>query len=305
MNRDSLPPLPLQDWQDTLLTWQLMCQIVGKIRLRLHPKINHWWHVTLYVTPRGLSTGPMPYGELSFEIRFDILDQQLVVETSNGQSRRLPLQPGPIRDFYHGLFNALESLGIRVEIWPHPYRCKSTEPFPTDTVHDAYDGAAVRRAWEALCQINQVFTEFRGRFVGKCSPVHMFWHSFDLAVTRFNGRRGPDMADADRVTREAYSREVISAGFWFGDDDTIPAPTFYSYTFPAPDGLGTQRLIPELCAWKTIKGSPMALLMYEDVRRLDNPRQAVLDFLQSSYEAGAQLANWPREDLEVPVSVPT
>ena len=304
MHADSLPPLPLREWEDTLLTWQLMCQIVGKIRLRLHPKINHWWHVTLYLTPRGLTTGPIPDGDASFEIRFDLLDQQLVVETSRGESRRLPLQPGPIRDFYNGLFSTLESLGIQAEILPYPYRCKSTEPFPTDTVHTAYDAAAVRRAWEALRQINQVFTEFRARFIGKCSPVHMFWHSFDLAVTRFNGNRGPEMPDADPVTREAYSHELISAGFWFGDDETVPEPALYSYSFPAPDGLGTQRLIPEICAWRTVKGSPMAILLYEDLRRLDNPRQAVLDFLQSSYEAGARLANWRREDLEAPPQPP-
>ena len=195
------------------------------------------------------------------------------------------------------MFGALKSFGIEPRILAKPYRMKSTVPFADDNIHTIYDPDAVHKGWTVLKRIEPVFKEFRSRFIGKCCPVHQYWHSFDLAVTRFSGRRAPDVGITDPVSREAYSHEVISAGFWFGDD-ILPQPAFYCYTWPAPEGLAQQPLKPEKAFWRDYNGSPQAILLYEDLRTMDDPRTALLDFLQSSYEAGANLAGWNRAELE-------
>jgi len=236
MSNQVWPSLPLEEWEASKNTLHLYCQIVGKIRLALTPRLNHWWNVTLYVSSRGLTTGPIPFGDDVFEIEFDFLDHQLLVHTSGGQLRVVLLRAQPVADFYRELMAALGSLGIVVAILPRPYGVPMTTPFAEDNEHTAYDGEYVARFWRVLLLVDEVLKEFRVRFIGKCSPVHVFWHSFDLAVTRFSGRRAPALEGVDPVSREAYSHEVISAGFW-GGDAKVGAPAFYSYTAPAPEGL--------------------------------------------------------------------
>jgi len=274
-----------------------MCQILGKVRLQLHPALNHWWHVTHYLCPTGLTTGPIPHRGSIFEITQNVVDGRLDVTCADGRRGAMPLAPVTIADFYAEFMRLLRSLEIDVTIRPHPYKCGSEVPFAVDRVHSAFEYDHVRRAWAILCWVEAVFREFRGRFIGKCSPVHFFWHSFDLAVTRFSGRPAPVQPDADRVSREAYSHEVNSAGFWFGDE-SIEEPCFYCYTAPAPDGLDGQRLEPHQAYWSDFGGSPMALLRYDDVRTMPDPRAGLLAFLQSAYEAGANVANWDRSALE-------
>jgi hypothetical protein len=300
MNHDMFPPLPLEDWKETKTTLHLYAQIVGKVRLALTPKVNHWWHVPFYVSARGLTTSPIPYEQGIFETELDFIDHDLVVRTSRSETRRVSLQGQSVASFYDSAFKTLEALGIHVDIVAEPFdseRVQSTIPFPTDTSHATYDATYANRFWHILTGVDSIFKEFRGRFVGKCSPVHFFWHSFDLAVTRFSGRRAPVQEEADPVTREAYSQEVISAGFWPGDAN-MPEPAFYTYVAPEPKGLAEEPLRPEGAWWQDQNGSHMALLKYEDFRRSDQPREALLAFLQSSYEAGAKLAAWPREELE-------
>ena len=291
------PSLPLAGWRATKDTLHLYVQIVGKVRLALFPKKNHWWHVTLYVSPRGLTTRPIPYGYGTFEIAFDFIDHRLVVTTSTGTVRGFDLHDGlSVAAFYRQLFEILHDLGIEAAIKAEPYDRPTTTPFPEDDEHARYDAEAVHRFWTILVGVNDVLEVFRGRFLGKSTPVHFFWHSFDLVVTRFSGDPAPSemIAGMGRVDREAYSHEVISFGFWPGDDN-VPAPAFYSYTFPEPDGLREEPLAPEAATWETVRGGAMALLMYDAVREADAPRQALLDFLESSYQAGARRAGW---DLE-------
>lgn len=297
LTQETLPPMPLGEWEDSRLCWQLMTQILGKIRLTQHPWMNHWWHVTLYVTPRGTTTGEIPYGDSNFDLELDLTEHKLILRGGDGQMLRMPLDGRPIAEFYAHVIDMMDSIGISVPILAKPYLCKSDIPFAEDRTHTTYDPLLVHRAWSILRTVEAVFKEFRGRFIGKCSPVHQFWHSFDLACTRFNGRKAPDAGLTDPVASEAYSRECISAGFWFGDD-SLPEPAFYSYTWPAPDGLTDRSLRPGKAFWREVHGSPQATLLYEDLRKMDNPRAALLDFLQSSYEAGADLAEWDRESLE-------
>jgi len=286
--RDLLP-LPLSEWDDARLTWQLMCQIVGKVRLTLHPFMNHWWHVTLYISPRGLTTGAIPFEGGQFECEFDVLDHQLVLKTSSGTIRKVSLAGKDIAGFYSETMSALRELGIHVSIRPEPFKCKSTVPFEEDRVHCSYIPERIERAWNVLTSVDPIFKKFRSRFVGKCSPVHMFWHSFDLACTRFSGRKAPPMPQADRVTQEAYTHEVISVGFWFGDDK-VPEPAFYAYVAPLPAGLG-QEPLPGKAFWADEKGS-MALLRYDDFRASEDPESSLMEFLQRTYDVGAKLANW-------------
>lgn len=297
LTQETLPPMPLDVWADSCLYWQLMSQILGKIRLELHPWMNHWWHVALYVTPRGTTTGTIPYADSDFDIELDLTDHKFVLRGGDGQILRLPIDGRPIADFYTHVFNMLESIGVNVEILAKPYKCKSTVPFAEDRIHASYDPMLVHRAWTILRTVEPVFKQFRSRFIGKCSPVHQFWHSFDLACTRFSGRRAPDTAMMGVVDKEAYSHECISAGFWFGDD-SLPEPAFYSYTWPAPQGLADQPLKPAKAFWREVHGSPQATLLYNDLRNMDDPQAALLDFMQSSYEAGANLAGWNRTELE-------
>ena len=290
----ALPPLPLDEWEDTKETLHRYCQIVGKIRMELSPFRNHWWHVTLYVTTRGLSTGPIPYGNMTFDISFDLLENGLEVTTGEGGAFAFALDDLPVAGFYRRLFDGLRSLGIDAAINARPFGLDDEQTLDNNTFHCVCDREYVRRYHRVLSWVAQVFNEFAGRFNGKTSPVQLYWHSFDLAVTRFSGKRVPLPEGTDSVTREAYSHEVISFGFWPGDRNT-PAPAFYSYTAPEPDGLTGQPLRPEAAFWAPEGG--MALLMYDDLRKADSPSATLLDFMESAYQAGARTASWDVEDL--------
>lgn len=292
-NEPAWPPLPYREWQPSKDTLHLYLQIVGKVRMRLAPPVNHWWHVTLYVNARGLTTGAMPHGAGNCEIAFDFIDHQLRIDTSWGGRESFPLHDGlAVCDFHAALMARLSALGVRADIRPHPYDCMSTIPFAEDRMHAHYDTEAVQRFWRALVAIGNVFETFRGRFNGKSTPVHLFWHTFDLVVSRFSGRAAPPMPDANRVMREAYSHEVVSFGFWAGDEN-IPYPAFYSYTFPEPPALRERALEPPGAAWtERPNGSSLALYQYEDAHSSADPAAAVLQFLESAYLAGATLAGW-------------
>lgn len=292
--------LPLAAWQDTYTTLHLWTQIIGKIRLALAPHLNHWWQATLYVTPRGLTTSAIPYGGKSFEIRFDFIDHQLRIETSDGTIQTIPLAPRSVADFYQEVMNTLSAIGIHVQIWTMPQEVAAPIPFEQDYKHAAYDPDYVQRFWRILIQANRVMTVFRSRFIGKCSPVHFFWGSFDLAVTRFSGRRAPEHPGgvpnmADWVTREAYSHEVSSCGFWVGGG-TVVEPIFYAYAYPEPDGFSNYSVQPK----EAFYSSEMRefILPYEAVRQSNNPDAMILAFFQSTYEAAANLGNWDRAALE-------
>jgi len=291
------PELPLAAWQDTYATLHMWTQIVGKVRLALTPRINHWWEVPLYVNARGLTTSAIPYGDGIFEVQFDFIDHKLEIQTNWGASKTLPLKPQSVAAFYTAFMSALRSLGIDVKIWTLPCEVPSPIPFESDTQHASYDPEYAHLFWRILILSGNVFEEFRARFIGKSSPVHFFWGSFDLAVTRFSGRRAPERPGADIITREAYSHEVISAGFWPGGGE-IKGPAFYTYAAPEPPGFAEQKVKPAAAFYHPQMKE--FLLMYDDVRRAASPRQALLDFLQSTYEAGANLAHWDRKELEKP-----
>jgi hypothetical protein len=289
------PALPLDAWKDTYATLHMWTQIVGKIRLRLSPPINHWWHCTLYVTSRGLTTSQIPYASGIFEIWFDFLEHHLVVHTSDGATRTIPLVPRSVADFYRELMGTLGSLGIDVKISAKPDEVPDPIPFADDTVHASYDAEFATRVWRILVSADSVFKEFRSRFIGKASPVHFFWGSFDLAVTRFSGRPAPPRVGADAIMREAMSHEESSAGFWLGGG-TVRGPAFFSFTAPEPPGLAISPIRPAAAFYHGEFGE--FLLMYDDLRRAPSPRAFLLDFLQSTYEAGANLAEWDRSALE-------
>src|ERR1022692_1750562 len=289
------PDLPLDAWQDTCATLHMWTQIVGKIRLALSPRINHWWQVPLYVNSWGLTTSAIPYGDGIFEVQFDFMDHKLTIQTSWASSKTLALKPQPVADFYAEFMSALRSLGIAVKIWTMPSEVPNPVRFESDTQHAAYDPEYAHRFWQILVLCDTIFKEFRAGFIGKDSPIHFFWGSFDLAVTRFSGRRASERAGADSITREAYSHEVISAGFWPGGGD-IKGPAFYAYAAPEPDGFAGQPIQPPAAFYHPQLKEFM--LMYDDVRRAASPREALLSFLQSTYEAGANLAHWDRKELE-------
>ncbi|MFL6208305.1 MAG: DUF5996 family protein [Pyrinomonadaceae bacterium] len=295
MSNEIWPALPYADWQDTCATLHMWTQVVGKIRLAQTPLVNHWWNVPLYVTARGLTTSAIPYGARTFEIDFDFIAHELLIKCDDGATETIPLVPQSVADFYHAVLAALGALGMEIKLWPTPVEVPDPIPFEQDTQHAAYDPEYANRFWRVLVQADRVFKEFRARFIGKCSPVHFFWGSFDLAVTRFSGRRAPERVDADAITREAYSHEVISHGFWPGSA-AFPQPAFYSYTAPAPPGLEAELVRPAAAYYSTELKE--FLLSYEDVRRATAPDAALLDFLQSTYEAGAKRAGWPRAELE-------
>jgi hypothetical protein len=271
-------------------------QIVGKVRLALTPRVNHWWNVPLYVSARGLTTTAIPYAERTFELRFDFLNHELVLETSDGQVKSLPLFPRSVADFYQAFMSMLHSSGIEVKIWKMPSEVPDPIPFDQDRVHASYDPKYARRFWQILVSVDRVFQEFRSRFLGKSSPVHFFWGSFDHAVTRFSGRRAPERPGADSITREGYSHEVSSVGFWPGAG--IEGPAFYSYMAPEPPGFRESRVRPDGAIYHPQLNE--FILMYDDVRRAPSPCAALLGFCQSTYEAGAQLAHWDRQALEKP-----
>ena len=289
------PELHLADWADTRDTLHMWTQIVGHIRMVLTPPVNHFWHVALYVTSRGLTTSPIPYEDRTFEIHFDFLDHRLVIETSRNESRVLKLEPKSVADFYKELMSLLGELGIRVTIHGKPDEVPDPIPFEEDRVHHSYDPEYARRFWQVLVATDSVLKEFRGRFIGKCSPVHFFWGSFDLCCTRFSGRRAPERPDADAITRESYSHEVISVGFWPGSG-AVTDSAFYAYAAPTPKGFDKARVLPAAASYNRTLGE--YILMYEDLRRASDPKQTLLDFAQSTYDAGASLGGWNRAELE-------
>lgn len=293
------PPLPLEAWEGTKETLHRYAQIIGKVRLEHAPYRNHWWHVTLYVSTRGLTTGPIPYGNKTYEISLDLLDNRLEVVTSEGGNFAFALDDMPVAEFYRKLFEGLASLGIEASINTRPFDLDDEQALDENVSHRVCDREYAQRYFSVLARVDQAFKEFAGRFNGKTSPVQLYWHSFDLAVTRFSGRRAPERPDADEVTREAYSHEVISFGFWPGDRN-FREPAFYSYTAPEPEGLTGQPLRPEEAYWTPEGGT--ALLAYEEVRKSDSPKETLLEFLQSAYEAGARTAGW---DLEAFRATPT
>jgi hypothetical protein len=289
------PRLSLDSWKDTYATVHMWTQMVGKVRLRLTPLVNHWWNVPLYVTARGLTTSRIPYGQRAFELWFDFIRHQLVIETTDGILKTVPLVPRSVAEFYREFMGMLGSAGIEVKIWRMPVEIPNPIPFDQDHTHRSYDPAAVERFWRILLSVDAVFSQFRSGFIGKCSPVHFFWGSFDLAVTRFSGRRAPERPGADAMTREAYSHEVSSVGFWPGGGDVKDA-AFYSYTVPEPQGFKEAPVRPNASYYEKQLGE--FLLMYEDVRNAGSPTASLLEFCQSTYEAGASLGNWDRHVLE-------
>ncbi len=296
------PPLPLAAWQETCSALQRKLQIVGKTRLALAPMQNHWWQVTLYLSARGLTTSPVPYGERSFEAEFDFVGHQLDVRTSDGRVAALPLAAQSVADFHAAWFALLRSLDIEVSIRPVPSEMPDTLAFNEDHVHSAYDADAVQRCWRILLQVDRLFKQFRGRFVGKCSPSHFWWGGFDLACTRFSGRRAPPHPGGfpnlpDRVTREAYSHECISAGWWPGSvGSPVAEPAFYAYAYPEPPGCPAAPVRPDAAYWDTAMHE--WILPYEAVRRAADPDAMVQRFLQSTWEAASGLGGWDRAALE-------
>ena len=294
------PALPLDDWADTCATLHMWTQIVGKIRLRESAPINHGWHSTLYVTARGLTTSPIPHGHRIFQIDFDFIDHTLVFEVSDGRSARVPLEPQTVAVFYRRVMDALAGLDIDVRIYAKPNEVADPIPFDRDEVHRAYDRAAVNRFWHVLVQNDRVFKRFRSGFLGKCSPVHLFWGALDLAVTRFSGRPAPPHPGGipnlpDRITREAYSHEVSSAGFWAGGG-AIAYPAYYSYAYPEPPGFASVAVGPREAFYCTDLHE--FILPYDVVRTSADPDRVLLEFLQSTYVAAADLARWDRAALE-------
>jgi hypothetical protein len=289
------PSLPLEEWKDTCATLHMWTQIVGKIRLEQTPIVNHWWNVPLYVSARGLTTTAMPYGASFFEMEFDFIDHQLEIRTSHGTTSGVALEPKSVATFYREVMEALRQVGVDVRIWRMPVEIPDPIPFDEDEQHKSYDPEYVNKFWQVLRSSDRVMQEFRSRFIGKSSPVHFFWGSFDLAVTRFSGRPAPPRPEADAITREAYSHEVISHGWWPGQGP-LGKPAFYSYTAPAPEGLAQAKVNPEQAYYNADMG--LFLLLYDDMRSVADPEGTLMDFLQSTYEAGANLANWDRAALE-------
>ena len=301
MSEPDWPELPpTAAWADTTATLHLWLQIVGKIRLALSPPTNHSWHVTLYVTTRGLSTGPIPHGRRTFDILFDFTSHQLAIETSDGQSAAVPLRAQTVASFYRRVMEQLDALGLSVRIHARPNEVAEPIPFDRDEAHAAYDPGAAHRFWRALVQADRVFKQFRARFIGKCSPVHFFWGAPDLAVTRFSGRKAPEHPGGipnlpDAVTREAYSHEVSSCGFWWGGG-AVPYAAFYAYAYPQPEGFAAARIEPADAFFSADLGE--FILPYDAVRQSPSPDETLLRFLQTTYEAAANLAKWDRAALE-------
>ena len=289
------PPLPFGEWENTCDTVHMWAQIVGKTRLAFSPPENHWWHVPLYVVPLGLNTSAIPYGAMTFEVEFDFVTHNLHIRTSAGARHAIPLYPRAVADFYAEYLACLRSLGIELTIHPVPEEFDDATPFDQDRHHASYDKEAVEKFHRILTGCDRALKKFRGRFCGKSSPVHFFWGSFDLTVTRFCGRRAPAQPGMGKVMAEAYSHEEISCGFWPGDR-RYPHPAFYAYASPAPAGLEQSAVRPAAGHWDTKMRE--FLLNYEDIRAAASPEEAILDFCQSTYESAADLAGWDRKALE-------
>jgi hypothetical protein len=294
------PDLPYDAWKDTLATLHMWAQIVGKLRLVQMPWINHSWHTTYTVTARGLTTSAIPYRGRTFQVDFDFIDHRLLVQVSDGTQCTMSLRPQSVADFYRELFANLHGLGIDLKIYPKPNEVSEAIPFDQDHVHASYDADSVNRCWRALLQGARVLTQFRARFIGKCSPVHFFWGSFDLAVTRFSGRPAPPHPGGvpnipEWVVREAYSHEVSSCGFWPGGA-AMPEPVFYAYAYPEPDGFATARVRSPAARYDMTMRE--FVLPYDAVRQADDPDAMLLEFLQDTYEAAAVHGKWDRAALE-------
>jgi hypothetical protein len=299
-NSQKWPPLPYIDWKDTLETLHLWTQIVGKIRLKEMPWTNHQWHVTLYVSPIGLTTGSMPCEKGVFQIDFDFLQHRLVITTSAGQTVQLELRPYSVADFYYELFDQLHSLGINVKIYAVPNEMEPAIPFAEDTKAREYDPEKVSLFWQAIVSMYPTFLKYRAEFTGKSSPVHFFWGSFDLAVSRFSGKEAPPYSGSlvhisRKVMQEAYSHEVCSCGFWPGSE-YFPEPAFYAYLYPAPADYSNQKIVPGKAFYSKEMGE--YLLRYEDVRQSENPEDTLLQFMNSTYELAANTAGWDRAKLD-------
>jgi hypothetical protein len=295
IGNEALPALPLDAWKDTLDTLHMWAQMVGKVRLKLCPLVNHWWNVPFYITARGMTTSAMPYQQRSIEVQFDFIEHQLAISTSDGSTATIPLVAQSVAEFYKKFMAALGGLDVDVRIWTMPCELASPIAFEKDTVHASYDPAAAHKFWRILVWVDQVLKEFRAGFEGKASPVHFFWGSFDLAVTRFSGRTAPERPGADSITREAYSHEASSAGFWAGGGD-IKGPAFYSYAAPEPAGFAERRVGPQAAFYHPQMKE--FLLMYDDVRTAASPKAALMEFLQSTYDAAADCGKWDRKSLE-------
>lgn len=296
----SWPALPFIGWQDTCTTLHMWTQVVGKIRLALEPMVNHWWQVPLYVTATGLTTSPMPYGSRSLQIDFDFCRHVLVIATSDPQRAEIGLAPMPVAQFYDKVMGALRDLGIEVKIWTMPVEVADAVPFEQDYQHNFYDADAAQRFWRALVHTDRVMKQFRAGFAGKVSPVHFFWGSFDMAVTRFSGRTAPPHPGGmpnlgNWVAREAYSHEVSSCGFWPGNGGFGKA-AFYSYAYPAPPGFADAPLRPPAAVFD--QNLQEFVLDYDAVRMSENPDAMLLDFFQSTYDAAADAGRWDRAALE-------
>ena len=297
---ESWPSLPLEAWSETCATLHMWTQIVGKIRLAQSPWVNHSWHVTLYVTVRGLTTSPIPYGTRTFQIDFDFIDHRLTVQSSDGGTVALALEPQSVATFYRRLMEEMGKLNLRVDIYRRPNEVAEPIHFDQDETHRVYDREYAHRFWQVLVQADRVFKEFRARFIGKCSPVHFFWGAPDLAVTRFSGREAPQHPGGipnlpNLVTREAYSHEVSSCGFWPGGG-AIPYPAFYSYAYPEPPGFSETPVKPDAAFYSS--DFREFILAYDVVRQSESPDDTLLEFLQTTYEAAADLAKWDRALLE-------
>jgi hypothetical protein len=294
MSDERWPALPYDAWKGTYATLHMWTQVVGKVALALAPPLNHSWAVALNVTARGISTRPLPHDTRTFTMEFDLIDHRLVIRTSDGEERSLRLEPRTVADFYRAVMAMLLDLGLDVKIWPMPVEIPAPIRFDEDTVHAAYDPVFAHRFWRILTQVEEVFTRGRCAFVGKCSPAHFFWGSFDLAVTRFSGRRAPPR-EGPAFMRDAYSHEVISHGFWPGSGPILE-PAFYAYAVPEPEGFKAARVQPEAAYYHPELNE--FVLPYEAVRKADSPDAAIDSFVQSTYERGATLARWDRAALE-------
>jgi hypothetical protein len=292
---DGWPALPLDEWKPTYNTLHMWTQVVGKVSLALTPRVNHWWNVAMFVSARGLTTPPLPYGDIVFQVELDFVEHELLIRVENGQTRQMPLEPRPVAEFYEQFMAELRSLGIEVKIWPMPVEIPDPIRFDQDFTHASYDPHSANRFWRILASVDTVLKEFRAAFIGKCSPVHFFWGSFDHCVTRFSGRPAPERPGADSITREAYSHEVISAGFWPGGGN-VKGAAFYAYAAPEPQGFAETRVTPDAAFYD--RELKEFFLMYDDVRRASDPGALLLSFLQSTYDAGATLGNWDRMALE-------
>jgi uncharacterized protein DUF5996 len=294
------PALPLSAWEDTYATLHMWTQIVGKVRLALCPNVNHWWGATLYVTARGLTTSAIPYEKGIFEVHFDFIHHALEIQTSLGESRSFRLVPRTVAAFYEEFMSALRSLGIHVKVWDMPVEVPRPVRFKLDETHSSYDPEYAHRFWQVLVTVTPILEKFRAGFLGKSSPVQFFWGSFDLAVSRFSGRPAPIRPNADTITKEGYSHEVISVGFWPGDGEVIKDAAFYAYAIPEPPGFKESVVQPAKAFYSPEKSE--FFLMYDDVRLSNSPDQALLDFCQTTYQAGANLAHWNRAELERPAA---